>query len=100
MIFTAEQYKSLGGFYLDDFPLDIDDELGLKILNSLSTHIQGDIISWGFSDSVIRESIFNQLCKRLWISIDKYYESEIYRNFRNSKTLLNEDQIKIILGDK
>lgn len=84
MKFTLEQYKSIGEpLVLDDFPLNkIDDNLGLLILNSLPSDIQGNVVSWGFSDTPTRESIFCFLLEKIGFkSTDDYYESNLAKEF-------------------
>ena len=93
MKITMEQYKELGNFYLDDFPIKcIDDTLGLGIFNSLPTHICRDIVSWGFSDTPTRESIFVELLGRIGFTPEDYYKSDIAKQYFENGIELTEEQ--------
>lgn len=82
---------------LDDFPIkNISEELQALIVNSLPRHMYGEILSWGFSDTVVRESIFELLLKRLGYSAKDYYNSELSKNYFEKGIELNEEQIKLI----
>jgi hypothetical protein len=78
MKFTREQFDELGPFYVDEFPIDDkDQDFMFHIFNSLSQVIQGQVVMWGFSDTEVREKIFEHLCEKVYkMSIEQYYESE------------------------
>lgn len=100
MKFTLEQYKSIGEhLVLDDFPINnIDDDLGLFILNSLPSNIQGDIISWGFSDTPTREEIFCFLLEIIGFkSAEDYYESNLAKEFFQNGVQIDLNNFKLRL---
>jgi len=100
MNFTKEIYDKVGKLYIDDFPIEETDELCLQILNSLPQHLQGLVISWGCSDTEVRDSIFELLCQRLGFgSASKYYGSDIAKNYFEQGVMLSDDQIPKILQD-
>ncbi len=83
MKFTKEQFNELGKFYLDDFPInDSNQDVMLNIFNVLPNHLQGLALSWGLSDSVFRNDVFEYLLKKLLnMSVDEYYESKIAKDW-------------------
>ena len=96
MKITVEQYKQLGKLVLDDFPIkDIDDNLGTFIFNSLPSNIQGDVVSWGFSDTPTRESIFCFLLDKIGFnSTEEYYKSEVAKEFFQNGAQIDLENFK------
>jgi hypothetical protein len=91
MIFTKEQYDNfIAPIYLDDLCInDKDQEMMFLVFNKLDQLLQGEIISWGASDTVVREKLMKYLCDKLYgMTIEQYYESEIAKNyFENGTTI-------------
>jgi hypothetical protein len=91
MIFTKEQYYFyIAPIYLDDLCInDKDQEIMFLVFNNLDQLLQGEIISWGASDTVVREKLMKYLCNKLYgMTIEQYYESEIAKNyFENGTTI-------------
>lgn len=80
MVFSKEQFEEIGPFYMDDFPVDSNDQdLMLKIFNHLPTHLQGLAIQWGCSDTVFRDDVFVFMIKTQFglDSSKEYYENPI-----------------------
>jgi hypothetical protein len=83
MIFTREQFNQLGPFYIDDFPIDSkDQDLMYKVFNKLPETLQGEVLSHGFNDTVVRENIFEHMCKIVYnMTGEEFYDSlysEVY----------------------
>jgi hypothetical protein len=77
MKFTREQFDNLGPFYLDEFPIDDKDQDHMfKVFNSLPEELQGEVLSHGFNDTVVRENIMGHLCDKIYqMSVEDYYAS-------------------------
>lgn len=93
MKFTKEQFEELGKFYIDDFPInDSDQDLMLKVFNSLPYEQQGLAISWGLNDTVFRDNVFEYMCEtQLGMSVDEYYKSEIYEEYHKDRKFIDID---------
>jgi hypothetical protein len=78
MRLTKEQFNYLeedgGKFTLDYLPFDDSDNHKMYLLfNALPQHIQGDVVSWGFSDTVVREKISEYIIeKEFGLTFDQY----------------------------
>ena len=98
MKFTLQQFTEIGPFYIDDFPInDRDQSLMFQVFNHLPEHIQGAVISWGFSDTPTKENIFEFMCEnQLGMSIDEYYDSDIHKQFMDG--LENNDKYCIVVN--
>jgi len=82
MKFTLEQFRELGTMGLDDFPFNPTEDESLWIFNSLSNVTKGSAVSWGLSDTEVRENIFEELIKRIGFSCHiTYYNSDIYKKY-------------------
>jgi hypothetical protein len=75
MIFTKEQFESMGSFSIDDFPFDWNDESKcLELFNHLPSQHQGTAVSWGLSDTVFRDDTFELLVKVFYgMSVKQFY---------------------------
>lgn len=98
MIFTKEQFKAIGPLYLDDLCInDEDQDMMYIVFNQLPQKLQGEAISHGCSDSLVREKIFKYLCDKLFgMTIDQYYDSEIFKNFQKDNTLMPINIFKLL----
>ena len=82
MKFSWKQFKELDDFYIDDFPLDYNDEKTMFLLfNQLPNDIQGTVIQWGFGDTVARDNIFEHVIDRFFnVTVEEYYKEELYNS--------------------
>jgi len=92
-------YAEYGPLYLDDFPIDSSNEdLMIRIINSLPDNIINGIIDWYCSDTVVKESIFEFLCQKIGFdTCDKYYESDIAKNYFEKQIYLSNEMLDKIL---
>jgi hypothetical protein len=90
MKFTREQFNELGPFYVDDFPIDDKDQAYMhKVFNSLPQWLQGEVISNGFNDTVVRENIMEHLCDKIYnMTIEKFYDSMYYEVYHKEGTIV------------
>lgn len=100
MIFSREQFDSIGPFHLDDFPLNTSNQdLMFEIFNRLPQHIQGNAVAWGCSDTPFREEAFEYLCnKLLGLTIEKYYDSAYAKDYFDNGMEIEVDLTKIKEG--
>jgi methylaspartate ammonia-lyase len=90
MQFTRQQFNELGPFYVDDFPIDDkDQDFMFKVFNKLPQDLQGEVISHGFNDTVVRENILEYLCEKVYnMSIEQYYDSVHYEIYSKEGTII------------
>jgi hypothetical protein len=94
MTFTREQFNELGPFYVDEFPIDNEDQdFMFQVFNSLPQILQGKIIMWGFNDTEVREDIFEHLCKKVYnMTIKEYYKSEYAKVYFKDRLIVYPDK--------
>ena len=101
MEYTKEQFKEIGPFYVDDFPIDDNDQdLMLKLFNHLPPHLQGLAIEWGCSETEFRDKVFVALIKsQFGMDVDTYYSNVITTQIRESDECItiNFDLLKRVL---
>ena len=97
MKFTKEQFEEIGPFYIDDFPInDNDQDLMLQVFNCLPSDEQGLAIAWGCNDTVFRDNVFELLCDtQLGMTCAEYYESKVAKDYFDNGTLITIDLSKI-----
>ncbi len=93
MKLTREQYDEIGNFYVDDFPVDdSNQDFMFELFNYLPLHAKVLAIEWGFNDTVFRDVVFEFLIKnQLGMTVDEYYNSDIFDNYHNYHTLIEID---------
>lgn len=87
MKFTEEQFKEIldgdKGIYMDDLPFETQ---GLEFFNALPDHLQGEAMQWGFSDTCVREDLFEFLIENQFgMSVKEYYASGILDKYFETK---------------
>tara|TARA_Y100000310_G_scaffold334897_1_gene415673 strand:+ start:8792 stop:9097 length:306 start_codon:yes stop_codon:yes gene_type:complete len=90
--FTKEQYVTeIGEFYWnDDLPFEDDDMF--KVFNTLSNYLKGKILMWGFSDTEVREELYEYFLKNQFdMTPYQYYESDIATNYFKHKIKVKFD---------
>jgi len=100
MKFTEEQFKELQGtLSFDDLPFEEEKENLLRVFNALPSHIQGGVVSWGFSDTPNSDNIFEYLIKNQFglESAQEYYGSGVYAAYKEKgETLkINFDKLEV-----
>lgn len=97
MKFTKEQFDEIGPLYVNDFPINDDNQdLMLEVFNSIPSYEQGVAISWGCNDTVFRDNIFELLCRtQLNMSCKEYYASDIAKDYFENGTLIEIDLTKL-----
>jgi hypothetical protein len=74
MIFTKEQFVSMGSFYLDDLNInDQDQDFMLEVFNLLPTGYQCQAVSNGLHDSVFRDGVFTYMVYQIYGLIPEAY---------------------------
>lgn len=81
MKFIKEQYLDLGEFNFNDLALPNNEEFKFELFLSFDDYLQGQIISFGFNDTIVNDLIFEEVCSRLGMTTEEYYKSEIAKNF-------------------
>jgi len=93
MKFTREQFYYLqedgGKFHLDELPFnEMSEDKMYLLFNALPQHIQGEVVCWGFGDTVVSEKIAEFLLdNQLGLSFDEYYNQ--YNELNENKTDIN-----------
>ena len=97
MKFTREQFNELGKFYIDDFPISSNQDIMFILFNYLDRPLQGLAVSWGLSDTVFRDSVFDLLCdKFLNMTCEQYYKSEIAKAYFDNGEEIEIDWNKLL----
>ncbi len=92
MIFTREQFDSLGKFYIDDFPIDDSQDVMFKLFNCLPSQIQALAISWGLNDTEFQDKAFDYACnKLLGLTCEEFYESSVVKEYLANGTVIEFD---------
>lgn len=96
MKLTREQFNELGYFYIDDLNINDDDQnFMFDIFNLLPDELKGEVLQWGFSESLTREHIFEYLINKIYgFSISEYYKQEIYKTKNQSNDYVLSKLIK------
>jgi len=84
--------------YIGDLPFKLDERETEAFLRKIPEEISSIGIQWGFNDTVFRNKLFVYIVKEIlhFESIDKYYDSDIFKKYSESGELLSNT---ILLGE-
>ena len=96
MIFTREQFDTLGFFDIEEFPITDDQNIMFNVFNHLPQKLQGLVISNDFDDEFVQFELLDYLCGALLgMTVEQYFESEICDAYFDLGILIDLDFDKL-----
>ena len=102
MNITIESLDDIGrDVMLDDLPFDkLNDNQIVDLFNCLPHSLKGQIVSWGWNDSVVRDDLFVLILKKMfYVTPEEWYSKSIKESknyFDNNKTVNFDEYIKYL----